>query len=170
MALNATASDASDDETAATSDFLSNIRTIFGFAQTCSIYSTWGNCWSCVKRCHPHKDPCQLWYISGFHWVARHQRLRMCVKSLLDGRQQPQRLHVILQRSHQNHRAASTGVSCETRSKRRVWNGQRWKVGRSGSKFLSGNCILQLRRCSRVTVAVKTWVGSSCVGYVHTAS
>ena len=38
--------------------------------------------WRHVQRWYPHKDPCQVWYSCGFHRAARHQRLRMCVKSL----------------------------------------------------------------------------------------
>lgn len=53
------------------------------------VYIVW-------QRCDPHEDPCQVLYICGFHTVAQNQRLRMCVKSLLDGRQQPQWLSPIL--------------------------------------------------------------------------
>lgn len=37
-------------------------------------------------------------YICGFHRAAQHQRLQTCVKSLFDGRRQPQWLSVILQK------------------------------------------------------------------------
>lgn len=53
------------------------------------VYNVW-------KRCDPHEDPCQVLYICGFHTVAQNHRLRMCVKSLLDGTPEPQWLPPIL--------------------------------------------------------------------------
>lgn len=66
------------------------------------------------------RDPCQVWYICGFHRMAQHDRLQMCVKSLLDGRRQPQWLTLMLQRPRQNHTAASVWHAASEQ----VWNGQ----------------------------------------------
>lgn len=56
-----------------------------------------GLCLSGVKL-RSTRDPCQVWYICGFHRAAQHQRLQTCVKSLFDGRRQPHWLSVILQK------------------------------------------------------------------------
>lgn len=80
----------------------------------------------------------------------------MCVKSLLDGRQQPQRLPLILQRSQQKQTAASTAASSGKLA-------EIWKF--LGPKFVSGKHILQLCRYCKLSVPVNTGADNSCIGY-----
>lgn len=157
-----------DDKTAITSTFWNYICISIGFQP---VQYFLGLCLWSKFRWDPHQDPCQ---VCGFHRVAQHQALRMCVKSLLDRWWQPQRLPLILQRSRQNHTAASAAVCCVTYAKQRGWNGQQqktWKICALLCEWEMYPPAVPLpQNCCQELTAVSRGVGSDCICYVHTAS